>query len=106
MGSILMNTRGKEMKVLDKQTKDILVAILELENKSFKSWQDEMVESNLMSIFMRKGEDYNLFRNWVLEKEAQKTINHFLSEQLDIPQKKERKKAIDATNQQEESEEK
>lgn len=101
-----MNTRGKEMKVLDKQTKDILVAILELENKSFKSWQDEMVESNLMSIFMRKGEDYNLFRNWVLEKEAQKTINHFLSEQLDIPQKKERKKAIDATNQQEESEEK
>ena len=89
------------MKVLDKQTKDILVAILELENKSFKSWQDEMVESNLMSIFMRKGEDYNLFRNWVLEKEAQKTINHFLSEQLDIPQKKERKKAIDATNQQE-----
>lgn len=94
------------MKVLDKQTKDILVAILELENKSFKSWQDEMVESNLMSIFMRKGEDYNLFRNWVLEKEAQKTINHFLSEHLDIPQKKERKKAIDATNQQEESEEK
>lgn len=94
------------MKVLDKQTKDILVAILELENKSFKSWQDEMIESNLMSIFMRKGEDYNLFRNWVLEKEAQKTINHFLSEQLDIPQKKERKKAIDATNQQEESEEK
>lgn len=93
------------MKVLDKQTKDILVAILELENKSFKSWQDEMVESNLMSIFMRKGEDYNLFRNWVLEKEAQKTINHFLSEQLDIPQKKERKKAIDATSQPEESEE-
>ena len=36
MGSILMNTIGKEMNILDKQTKDILVAILELENKSLK----------------------------------------------------------------------
>ena len=53
MGSILMNTIGKEMNILDKQTKDILVAILELENKSLKSWQDETVEKSLMSIFIK-----------------------------------------------------
>lgn len=100
-----MNTIGKEMNILDKQTKDILVAILELENKSLKSWQDETVEKSLMSIFMRKGEAYNLFRNWVLEIEAQKTINCFLAEQLDISQKKERKKSVDTTSQPEESEE-
>lgn len=77
---------------MDKQTKNVLTAILDLENKSFKVWQDEMVENCLMSIFMRKGEEYNAFRNWVVKRESQKKVTQYLIDQLNIqtnPKKKE-----------------
>lgn len=77
---------------MDKQTKNVLTAILDLENKTFKVWQDEMVENCLMSIFMRKGEEYNAFRNWVVERESQKKVTQYLIDQLNIqtnPKKKE-----------------
>lgn len=79
---------------MDKSTKEMLEVILKKENTTFKKWQDQTLEAGLMAIFMRKGEEFQEFKNWIIEREAQKKLTQFLSTQLNVSNKNQQAKNV------------